>query len=76
MDRVVPAVVSVSGASAIVVGKKSLETEKQSLLTIDMFPSDWVYAFTTGELLSVIGFTFTAVAVYFSVRRYLEDKSE
>jgi hypothetical protein len=77
MDYLIPAVTSVVGTTAIVVGKKSVEIlPKPSVLTINIFPADWPIILYTGEVLSTVGFIFTAIAVTLAAKRWLQDKGE
>lgn len=77
MDYIIPAVTSVVGTTAIVVGKKAVEIlPKPSVLTVNIFPTDWPIILYTGEVLSTVGFIFTAIAVTFTVKRWLADKGD
>lgn len=69
-------VTGVTGSASILVGQGGVDIDiipvvaaKPSYLSVDLLSGAYSHAFTIGDLMTVIGFSLTMLAVYIAVKR-------
>ncbi len=78
MDKIVTVgATGVTGTGAMVVGQGAVDINipvtiatKPSVLSIDLLNDAYSHAFTIGDLMTLIGFSLTLLAVYISLKKY------